>query len=289
MRSLSSTTMLAAAGFVIFAAGSLAVAPPAQAQGRNTGTVSVPAGGCPSGWLSDRAPRTCKPAAAGGGDSTPAIYVRANRSTECAPGYWVDYQNDNVCTTRKYVKGPSAEDERGIGGKIDKPDGMMRCPTGWRTTEEFTQCYTEIENAPIARPKGAKPCAAGELSDWGTWCVSNYQHLTYDDARRAGVADFNKTYVFALKNRRDAAAIPDASVSPEAEAFFQSVGRAPAADGGSGNSSSSGSQPATTKAAECVTGSEAGAAIGGALGGRTGAALGGALGGLGKKKKKNGC
>ncbi|BCA58316.1 hypothetical protein HMP06_1085 [Sphingomonas sp. HMP6] len=288
MRSLSSMTMLAAAGLMIFAGASLAVAPPAHAQGRNNGTVSMPTGGCPSGWFPDSAPRTCKPAAAGS-SSTPAIYVRTNTRTECAPGYWVDNQNNAVCTTRKYVKGPSAEAERGTGGRIKKPDGMMRCPTGWRTTEEFTHCYTETKNAPIARPKGAKPCAAGELSDWGTWCISNYENLTYDDARRAGVADFNKTYVFALKNGRDAAAVPDDSISPEAEAFFQSVGRAPAADSASGDASSSGSQPAAAQAAECVTGSEVGVAVGGALGGRTGAALGGALGGLGKKKKKNGC
>jgi len=277
MRSLSSTTMLAAAGLVLFAAGSLAVAPPAQAQGVNAGNVRIPEGSCPSGWFPGEAKGYCKAMKI---TSPPAIYVRTSKDAACAAGYYVDYENAWVCTTR--APGPTREQALGKGGKFAKANPIARCPTGWISTNSFTECYTQLENAPAVRAKGAAACAADELNDWDLWCTSNYQHLTPVQAERAGLEDFNKSYGFALGNRLDAAAIPDDELSPAATAYF----------GGTASKTATAAQsatPAASQAAECVTGSQAGAVIGGALGGRTGAALGGALGGLGKKKKKNGC
>lgn len=277
MRSLSSTTMLAAAGLMIFAAGSLAVAPPAQAQGVNVGNVRIPSGSCPSDWKSGEAKGYCQPMRIG---SPASIYVRASTDVACAAGYYVDYNNVLVCTTK--APGPTREQSLGKGGSFAKPTALARCPTGWISTTTGKECYTQLENAPIVRAKGAAACAAGELNDWDLWCTSNYEHLTKAWAERYGLEDFNKSYGFALGNRLDAAAIPDDKLSPAATAYF----------GGSASTTGAAAEPAAPAAAqttECVTGSQAGAAIGGALGGRTGADLGGALGGLGKKKKKNGC
>jgi len=188
------------------------------------------------------------------------------------------------------VRGPSAEVAQGKGGEIDKANAMMRCPTGWRTTASFKQCYTQLTNAPVARPKGAKPCAAGELNDWGIWCTANYQHLTYLDAERAGVADFNGMYAYAMGNSLDYKSIPDDSLSPEATAFFKRAGGASSLAASPTQAPSALNRAAPEKTADCDVASAAGAALGSALGGRDGAAVGSALGGLGRKiAKKTGC
>ena len=278
MRSLSSQTMLAAAGLVLLAAGSLAVAPSAQAQGVNGGKVRIPEGSCPQDWKTTEAKGYCQPMRI---SSPPAIYVRTSKDVACAAGYYVDYNNAWVCTTR--TPDPTREQALGKGGKFAKANALARCPTGWISDTSFTGCYTQLENAPIVRAKGKAACKAGELNDWDLWCTSNYEHLTRVQANRAGLEDFNRVYAYALGNRLDAKVIPNDELSPDATAYFGGTSSATGAA-----TASAASEPAA-KAAECTTGSEVGAAVGGALGGRTGAALGGALGGLGKKKKKSGC
>jgi len=277
MRSLSSTTMLAAAGLVLFAAGSLAVAPDANAQGVSGGNVRIPEGSCPSGWSLGEAKGYCRAMRI---TSPPAIYVRTSKDIACATGYYVDYNNAWVCTTK--APGPTREQALGKGGNFAKPNPIARCPTGWISTNSFTECYTQLENAPTVRAKGAAPCATGELNDWDLWCTSNYEQLTPVQVNSAGLEDFNRVYAYALGNRLDAKAIPNDKLSPAATAYF---GGDETATGAAAASAT----PAATKASECTAGSEVGAAIGGALGGRSGSAIGGALGGLGKKKKKNGC
>lgn len=285
MRSLSSTTMLAAAGLILCAAGSLALAPPVQAQGQNSGVITLPGGGCPEGWQTSwktHGQNTCRPF---GTINVPSVYVRSSLTADCASGYYVDRTNNRICTTREPPQDRSAE------RSADRPDGIARagilnrCPTGWQASVNNKQCFTEITNAPIPRLKNGKPCAPGELDDWGIWCTSNYEHLSFAEVDLAGLRDFNTIYANALGNGLDYNSIPDATLSPDAKAFFKGADKS---SGTSPAASASTSEPAT-KAAECTTGSEVGAAIGGALGGRTGAALGGALGGLGKKKKKSGC
>ena len=276
MHSLSSKIMLTAAGFALCVGGSLAVAPEASAQGVNGGNVRIPAGACPSDWKTGEAKGYCQPMRI---SSPPAIYVRTSKDVACAGGYNVDYMNSWVCTTK--APGPTREQALGKGGKFAKPNPVARCPTGWISTNSFTECYTQLENAPIVRAKGKAACKAGELNDWDLWCTANYQHLTPVQANRAGLEDFNRVYAYALGNRLDAKAIPNDELSPDATAYFRGTSSTAAA-------SAAPATPSSTKAAECTVGSDVGAAVGGALGGRTGAALGGALGGLGKKKK-NGC
>lgn len=282
MRSLSSKAMLTAAGLFLFAAGSLATAPSAEAQGRTTGRLEMPwqKGQCPYGWDREKDSVFCVPFMAV--KPTPAVYVRQNKSVACDQGYFVDTVNDLVCTSYDLLTARFA----------DRPDGIARagilnrCPTGWQASNNNKQCFTEIKNAPVPRLKNGKPCAPGELDDWGIWCTSNYEHLSYAEVDLAGLRDFNTIYANAMNASLDYNSIPDATLSPDAKAFFKGADKS---TGASAAEPSSASQQAATKAAECTTGSEVGAAIGGALGGRTGAALGGALGGLGKKKKKSGC
>ena len=285
MRSLSSKTILATAGLILCAAGSLATASSAQAQGRTTGRLELPRerGQCPYGWerpfeAGRNTANYCEPF--GAVRPTPAVYVRENKSIACNQGYFVDTVNDLVCTSVDLLTARFA----------DRPDGIARagilnpCPTGWQASNNNKQCFTEIENAPIPRLKNGKPCAPGELDDWGIWCTSNYEHLSYAEVDLASVRDFNTIYANAMNDGLDYNSIPS-GLSPDAKAFFRSADKS---SGASPAASASTSEP-VTKTAECTTGSEVGAAIGGALGGRAGAALGGALGGLGKKKKNNGC
>jgi hypothetical protein len=211
----------------------------------------------------------------------PAVYVRANKSTACAQGYFVDTVNDLVCTSVDMMTRRFAD----VSGGINRAGILTRCPTGWRASTNNKQCFTEIKNAPVPRLKNGKPCAPGELDDWGIWCTSNYKHLSYAEVDLAATRDFNAIYANAMNDGLDYNSIPS-GLSPDAKAFFKGADKSPAA---SATGSSSASQPAATKADECVSGSDVGAAVGGVLGGRTGAALGGALGGLGKKKKKSGC
>lgn len=279
--SLSSTTKLAAAGLILFAAGSLATAPSAEAQGRTTGRLEMPwqKGKCPYGWDREKDSAFCVPFMAV--KPTPAVYVRQNKSVACDQGYFVDTVNDLVCTSYDLLTVRFA----------DRPDGIARvgilnrCPTGWRASTNNKQCFTEIKNAPIARLKNGKACAPGELDDWGIWCTSNYEHLSYAEIDLAATRDFNAIYANAMNDGLDYNSIPS-GLSPAAKAFFKGADKS---SGASVTGSSSTGQPAATNAADCISGSDVGAAVGGALGGRTGAALGGALGGLGKKKKKNGC
>ena len=280
MRSLSSTVVLAAAGLMFFTAGSLATAPSAQAQGRTTGRLELPRerGLCPYRW--NRETDTfCVPSLAA--NPTPAVYVRQNKSVACDQGYFVDTDNDLVCTSYDRMTARFAD----VSGGIARAGILNRCPTGWRASTNNKQCFTEIKNAPVPRLKNGKPCAPGELDDWGIWCTSNYEHLSYAEVDLASVRDFNDIYANAMNDGLNYNSIPS-GLSPDAKAFFKGADKSA---GASAADPSSASQPAAN-AAECTTGSEVGTAIGGALGGRTGAALGGALGGLGKKKKKkNGC
>jgi hypothetical protein len=287
MRSLSSKTMLAAAGLILCAAGSLAVAPPAQAQGQSSGVLTLPAasGPCPDGWETSwktHGQNTCR---AFGTINVPSVYVRPSQRADCASGYYVDRRNSRICTTREPPRARSAEPAADVPGGIARAGVLNRCPTGWRAASNNKQCFTEIKNAPTPRLKNGAPCAPGELDDWGIWCTSNYEHLSYAEVDLASVRDFNTIYANAMNDGLDYNSIPS-GLSPDAKAFFKGANASP---GAAAAEPSSASQPAATKAVECTTGSEVGAAIGGALGGRAGAALGGALGGLGKKKRKNGC
>jgi hypothetical protein len=166
---------------------------------------------------------------------------------------------------------------------LTKPSKGNRCPTGWASTSDLSQCFTMVENPPTARPSGGKPCAPGEFNEWGVWCTSNYAATTKEQAYDALTVDFNRLYL------RGGPADMKPVLSDDATAHY---GPKTYADGStSASASSSDTSKPAEQTAQCTTdsGSATGAAIGGAVGGEAGAALGGMLGGLGKKKKKKGC
>jgi hypothetical protein len=77
-------------------------------------------------------------------------------------------------------------------GTIAKPRRNDRCPIGYFTNNEAPMtCITQYETAPSVRLKGAGSCRAGEVEDWGLYCVSDYARLTRDDAGAAGTRDWN--------------------------------------------------------------------------------------------------
>ena len=278
MRQISFPPIFIATALIAAVAGLLAVAPSVNAQGVSGGNVRIPEGSCPSDWKTGESKGYCQPMRI---SSPPAIYVRSSKDVACAASYYVDYNNAWVCTTK--APGPTREQALGKGGNFAKANALARCPTGWISTNNFTECYTQLENAPIVRGKGKAACKAGELNDWNLWCTSNYQHLTRVQANRAGLEDFNRVYAYALGNRLDAKAIPNDELSPDATAYFGGT----ASTTGTAAASAA---PATAPAENCDASSKTGAAIGGAVAGSGGAALGSALGGLVKKKKKaNGC
>jgi hypothetical protein len=259
---------------------------PAMAQG-TVGKMSVE-GQCPRGYEKAKrgsdATYYCYP----GKDAKPA-YPKQGRS--CANGY---EQQHNFCVVKAAASSSSSSSssspsvdyiaaQSGTGATLTKPSKGNRCPTGWASTRDLTQCFTMVKNPPTARRSGGKPCAAGEFNDWGVWCTSNYQATTKEQAYDALTLDFNRLYL------RGGPADMKSDLSDDATAHY---GPQTSAVSSTSTSSSGSSKPAE-QTAQCDTsgnGSASGAAVGGAIGGETGAAIGAMLGGFGKKKKKSaGC
>lgn len=304
MRSLSSKTILAAAGLMLFAAGSLT---PAHAQGQNQAPVTKTsnAWGCPSGWSSTKNSETdiskCFPM----GSLSPKIYPKEARDT-CADGY---IEEKNVwCTTKgaKDAAAAAAKKSRTESksassstssapsnppavreapkGTIAKASPLDRCPLGHFSVSDMTGCTPMFSPAPRVRVNSGG-CNADEIDEWGLYCTTDTAVISRAKAEAAAVRDFNQIY--AANELKEPNQGDDTDSYPSMVAAY---GPAGGAQTNASAQAASDDQPGG-KTAQCQTadGSEVGAAIGGALGGRGGAALGGALGGLGKKKKKNGC
>lgn len=303
------------AGMLVVALSCLMMAAPAQAQG-TTGPVRVSkAGNCPSEYHKGRPghtsgvgsyqtghndPNFCYPET----KSPPAVYLRTSTSTPCAEGYFVDFRSEWCSTKKSYTW--SAENNLAKGGKLTKPSLEARCPTGWASNSDLRTCYTTLENPPATRLSNGKPCAAGEMEEWGTWCTGSIKAVTYAHADGHGAADFNRVYLHRQLNGGDWQSMK-CCLSPAAAAYYKSIGAGPAPVGNAaapkddstsaeedeargmdiargmiGGNSGQAAQP------QCDTGSAAGAAVGAAIGGSTGAKIGSMLGGFGRKKK-TGC
>jgi hypothetical protein len=259
----------------------LAIPTPAMAQG-TVGKMSVE-GQCPKGYEKAKrgsdATYYCYP----GRDAKPA-YPKEGRS--CADGY---EQQHNFCVVKAAASSSSSSSssspnvdyiaaQSGTGAMLTKSSKGNRCPTGWASTRDLTQCFTMVENPPTARPSGGKPCAPGEFNDYDVWCTSNYGATTKEQAHDAETVDFNRLYTGGFQSI-------ESGLSADAIAHF---GPKIYADSSTSASSSGSSKPAE-QTVQCDTsgnGSATGAAVGGAVAGEAGAVLGSVLGGLGKKKKK---
>ncbi|MFO6429896.1 hypothetical protein ACLBKT_07355 [Erythrobacter sp. W302b] len=279
-------TTLAAGAAMAFTA--IPFASPAMAQG-TTGVVPAHfSSNCPDGYRSGTTtgprasknpdPKMCYPET----DNPPAVVTRQSISDPCPSGMRPESNTSFWCTTKADLGGWAPEDDA-KGANLRKPRNDVRCPVGWQSTRSHNDCFTALPNPPRARLSNGRPCGAGELAEWGVWCTSNYQHLTYDEVEGAGVNDANVYYIITNGSLENGTYF-----SPEATPFFNSRKSSGTA---SAISAPSGDQPAAQQAAQCTTdsGSATGAVVGAAVGGEAGAALGGMLGGLGKKKKKKGC
>ena len=253
------------------AATSVALPAPAMAQG-TVGPVSKD-GACPSGWNDGPYARgtpskTCYP----NSKSSNPIYAR--NGGECASGYGAD---GNYC-----VKGGSSGVATAVAtARISKSVPGDRCPVTFYSEPDLKSCFSISTNPPAARAKGAAPCRAGELEEWGKWCTANTGIVTEYDASQASYRDVNT--IFANTGK-----VPiqggEVYKTPAIIALF---GGAPAAGSSATTSTAASSNASATASANCPQqGSANGAALGGAVAGEAGAALGAVLGGFGKKKKK---
>jgi hypothetical protein len=215
----------------------MALSTPVSAQ-TYSGTFTRPAGevGCPSGY-STRAPgmntaRTTNQCFPNRSDA-PTVAYRGSSTGACPSGFRPDNAGSKWCTSGPSMTyNPESEAKQ---ANIRKPRPNMRCPTGWTSTENRNECWTSLANAPRSRLSNGRPCASGELNDWGMWCTSNYEHLTFREAENAGVADSNIVWTMYQD-------VDGAIFSPQAKPFFQAkenAGRQPAPSSTASNASRS--------------------------------------------------
>jgi hypothetical protein len=177
------------------AAGLVAATPaPALAQG-TLNTIQKPQtnAGCPPGWR-DR-PKDVSITKAGYDTCFPdtgakKAYAKKSQSEACAPGY---IGNSSYCYEGK------ATFTQATAGPLTKAHPLDRCPVGWVTPpSNGNVCTTIAPNPPKARLKGEGSCNAGELEDWGIYCVSDYDMLARKDAAK-GTLDYNGIYQTSFK------------------------------------------------------------------------------------------
>lgn len=294
MKLLTASLGLLAAGLVGLAST------PAAAQTASKSPQAIPswytssADPCPGGWR--RNGRMCENTGSG-----EAIFPLASRRDSCPSGF-ASFSGRPFC-----IAGGDTQLTRSSRGTITKVRRNDRCPIGYFTNNEAPMtCITQYETAPSVRLKGAGACRAGEVEDWGLYCVSNYGRLTRDDAGAAGTRDWNDIYVTSdLQGPNQENVMDNSSYTPAYITIFGRVKRDGSPIGGPAASATAPSAtadapttaqtPTNCPAPSSSSASQAGAALGGLLGGRrgngqAGAALGGLLGAAaGQAAKPAGC
>lgn len=202
----------------VAAAAMIGLAPaPAAAQGTlNPQPVQGAGKSCPHGWSdNDFGKRTgvCKP----GPNAKPAYYPQG--SAKCATGYT---KTGIFCIEGKP---PTVT---ATAGSVKKAHPLDRCPVGYFTDPGNGHMCTSLAAAPpVIRLKGEGACAAGELEDWGVWCVANYEGLTRKDAAK-GYPDYNGIYQTSFKTTGKQQATHTAALPEGTEytpAYFLIFGR----------------------------------------------------------------
>ncbi len=281
IRSASLIALTVAAGMT------LAAPAPASAQGTMNPMPKPTNGSCPSGWtdyaseakksgdLSSGKGNTCYPKRTG---AKPA-YLPSPSSAPCADGY---IKSGSFC-----VQG-QRNTVTATAGSVKKANPLDRCPVGYFTDPgNGNMCTSLAASPPTIRLKGEGTCAAGELEDWGVWCVSNYEGLTRKDAAK-GFPDHNGIYQnsYRLTGKQQGSHMADLPEGKEyTPAYFLIFGRVdrdgnPIAGGSGGAAAASVgaagvSNPvaAATEAKQCVPKPKKKGGLGG-LGKAIGAAVG---------------
>lgn len=221
MKSMSFLGLVAAAGVMALAHN------PAAAQGTMNPMPKPTNGSCPSGWtdyaseakksgdLSSGRGNTCYPKTTG---AQPA-YLPSPSSAPCASGY---VKSGSFCR-----KG-EANTLTATAGNVKKANPLDRCPVGYFTDPgNGNMCTSLAASPPTIRLKDEGACAAGELEDWGVWCVSNYEGLTRKDAAK-GYPDHNGIYQnsYKLTGKQQASHMADLPEGKEyTPAYFLIFGR----------------------------------------------------------------
>jgi hypothetical protein len=95
---------------------------------------------------------------------------------------------------------------------VRKPDRLDRCPVTYFTSDvDPMACASRMSNPPTIRIKGSGPCRAGEVEDWGIWCVSNYASMTRAEAATA-LRDWNAIYTLNRATPPRQADLPEGDV-----------------------------------------------------------------------------
>lgn len=210
-----------------FVAGmTLAATAPASAQGTLNPLQKPTNGACPVGWT-DYASEAKKPGDLTSGrgpvcypkrGAEPA-YLPSPSSAPCASGY---IKSGSFCR-----KG-EANTLTATAGSVKKANPLDRCPVGYFTDPgNGNMCTSLAASPPTIRLKGEGTCAAGELEDWGVWCVSNYEGLTRKDAAK-GYPDHNGIYQnsYKLTGKQQASHMADLPEGKEyTPAYFLIFGR----------------------------------------------------------------
>lgn len=180
------------------AAGLVAATPaPALAQGTLNPQKKPTNGSCPVNWT-DRASQAAKATDVSGpkGDTcypmrgAKPAFVPTSSSAPCPDGYT---KSGSFCHVGEKTF------TQATAGPLTKAHPLDRCPAGWVTPPgNGNVCTTIAANPPKARLKGEGSCNAGELEDWGIYCISDYGQLTAKDAAR-GVLDYNGIYQTSFK------------------------------------------------------------------------------------------
>lgn len=147
---------------------------------------------CPQGWrtgqVDEREKRSsCYPAYT----HSPKAY--RSRSGTCAAGY-------GLHANQWCVEGLARHPELQRPGVFAKTNDTDRCPAGYHSY--MNRCTTIYTRASTARAKGHGECRRGEVTEWGIWCTSNYQHLTARQIRSAALRDYNNIYGYTGKEPR---------------------------------------------------------------------------------------
>ena len=213
----------------LFAAAAISflAASPAAAQGTMSPMPKPTNGSCPSGWtdyaseakksgdLSSGKGNTCYPKRNG---AKPA-YLPSPSSKPCADGYT---KSGSFC-----VQGGGGT-VQASAKSVKKANPLDRCPVGFFTYNGNGElCTSNAANPPSIRLKGAGQCNAGEIEDWGLYCVSNYGQLTRKDAAK-GFPDYNGIYQTSYKTTGKTSK-PNQADLPEGKeytpAYFEIFGR----------------------------------------------------------------
>lgn len=261
------------------AVGLVAATPaPALAQGTLSPQKKPTNGSCPVNWT-DRASQANDPTNVSSpkGDTcypmrgAKPAFVPTSSSAPCPAGYT---KSGSFCHVGEKTF------TQATAGPLTKAHPLDRCPVGWVTPpSNGNVCTTIAANPPKARLKGEGSCNAGELEDWGIYCVSDYDMLARKDAAK-GTLDYNGIYQTSFKTTGKQQASHTADL-PEGTAYtpayFEIFGRVdrdgnPFPGGGGGGAALAGSaaNPAATAEAavkQCVPKPKKKKGLGGALGG----------------------